>query len=336
MKAIVLGSGYGLENLQLVSRPTPRPGPGEVLLRMRAVSLNYRDLEIVAGTYFASPETPLIPLSDGVGEVIELGPGASSLALGDRVAATFWDRWEAGDSEAADHRTTLGGPLDGMLCEYVVLPERRLIRVPQHLSDEEAATLPCAGVTAWHALVTVGRLAPGQTVLVQGTGGVSTFALQFGALSGARVIVTSSSDRKLARAQALGAAETVDRARFPEWHAEVRRLTAGRGVDQIVDVAGPSSFAQSLSALRLGGQIHLVGYLGGPRGTISPLQILMARAVVRATAVGSRASFEAMNRALEVAQIRPIVDRVFELQQYREAWAYMQSGGHFGKVVIRF
>lgn len=336
MKALVLGPGYGIENLHVESRPTPRPGPGEVLLRMRAAALNYRDLEVVGGTYFAPLETPLVPLSDGVGEVVELGAGATSLRIGDRVAATFWDHWEAGDSEAADHRTTLGGPLDGVLCEYVVLPERRLIHVPQHLSHEEAATLPCAGVTAWHVLVTVGRLAPGQTVLVQGTGGVSTFALQFAALSGARVIVTSSSDQKLARASALGAAEVINRVRFPDWHTEVMRLTAGRGVDQIVDVAGPSSFAKSLSALRLGGQIHIVGYLGGPHGTVSPLQILMARAVVRATAVGSRASFEAMNRALTAARIRPVVDRVFEFAQYHEAWSYMQSGNHFGKVVIRF
>jgi NADPH:quinone reductase-like Zn-dependent oxidoreductase len=336
MKTIVLGAGSGIENLNVVSRPTPRPGPGEVLLRMRAAALNYRDLEIVAGTYFVPLERPLVPLSDGVGEVVELGAGATSLVVGDRVAATFWDHWYAGDSEAADHRTTLGGPLDGMLREYVVLPERRLVRVPQHLSDEEAATLPCAGVTAWQALITVGRLAPGQTVLVQGTGGVSSFALQFAALSGARAIVTSRSDEKLVRAQALGATETVNRTRFPEWHAEVTRLTAGRGVDQIVDVAGPSSFAQSLSALRLGGQLHIVGYLGGPHGAVSPLQILMARAIVRATAVGSRASFEAMNRALEAACIRPVVDRVFEFSRYREAWSYMQSGSHFGKVVIRF
>jgi NADPH:quinone reductase-like Zn-dependent oxidoreductase len=339
MKAIVLDQGFGFGNLRSVERALPEPGPFEVVLRMRAASLNYRDLEVVLGSYFVPCQLPLIPLSDGVGEVVAVGDGVRTVARGERVAATFWRDWVSGDNEAADHSSTLGGPLDGVLAEYVRLPEQRVIRVPEYLSDEEAACLPCAAVTAWHALVSVGRIAPGQSVLVQGTGGVSMFAVQFALLAGARVFVTSSSNEKLARVRALGGAEnirTLNRGETPDWHTAIKELTAGRGVDHVVDVAGPRSFAQSLSAVRLGGQVHVVGYLGGPDGAFNPLQILISRATLRAASVGSRASFEAMNRALEAARLRPLIDRVFDFEQLADALRYLQAGRHVGKVALRF
>jgi NADPH:quinone reductase-like Zn-dependent oxidoreductase len=339
MRAVVLEGGFGLENLHCVERPVPEPGPNDVVLRMRAASINYRDQEIVSGSYFMPCPLPLIPLSDGVGEVVELGAGVRSVARGDRVAATYWDDWSAGDCEAADFMTTLGGPLDGMLAEYVCLPERRVIRVPQHLSDTEAAALPCAGVTAWHALIGLGGVAPGHSVLVQGTGGVACFAAQFALLAGASVFVISASDEKLARVRALGNAgnlHAVNRLRTPDWHLAVRELTGGRGVDHVVDVAGPRSFAQSLSVLRPGGRVYVIGYLGGPEGAVSPLQILMARASVHAVTVGPRAAFEAMNRALEVAHLHPLIDRVFPFEQLAEGLRYVRAARHVGKVVLRF
>jgi NADPH:quinone reductase-like Zn-dependent oxidoreductase len=337
MKAVVLERDFGIENLRVVERALPDPGPFEVVLRMRAASINYRDLQVVDGSYFVPVELPLVPLSDGVGEVVALGAGVRGLRVGERVAATFWADWEAGDSQAADHGSTLGGPLDGVLAEYVRLPERRLVRVPDYLRDEEAACLPCAALTAWHALISVGGLAPGQSVLVQGTGGVAMFAVQFALLAGARVFVTSSSDEKLARVRALdGRVQTVNRLRTPQWELAIRELNGGRGVDQVLDLAGPASFAQSLAALRPGGQVHVIGYAGGPNGTFSPLQILMARATLRAAAVGSRASFEAMNRALEAAQLRPVIDCVLGFGQLAQALARLSAAQHVGKITLRF
>jgi NADPH:quinone reductase-like Zn-dependent oxidoreductase len=326
----------GLEHLTRVERPVIPPGRGEVLLRMRAAALNYRDLEIATGTFGTSYALPLVPLSDGVGDVVAVGDGVVALAIGDRVAPTFWGDWLAGDSGAASPGTVLGGPKDGVLAEYLTLPADRLVRVPDHLTDEEAATLPIAAVTAWHALITNGALTAGESVLILGTGGVSIFALQFAHRLGAYTIVTSSSDEKLTRARSLGASATVNYRRVPEWGEVVRELTDGRGVDHVVEVGGPGTFEQSLHAVRTGGQIHVIGYLGGTDGAINPLGIFRRRVRVWGTSVGSRASFEAMNRAIAVAELRPVVDRVFAWTDAADAFRYLATGAHVGKVVLRF
>lgn len=334
MQAIVLEGGFGIDKLRRVERARPTPRAGQAVLRMRAAALNYRDLEVIRGSYFVPCRPPLVPLSDGVGEVVAVGEGVERVSVGERVAATFWGGWLAGDAEAADPSTTLGGPLDGVLAEYVCIDAQRLVRVPAHLSDEEAATLPCAGVTAWHALVSAGRVTPGETVLIQGTGGVAMFALQFAVLSGAQGILLSSSEEKLARARSCGAAHTLRRT--ANWPREVRELTAGRGVDHVIELGGPSSFAQSLEALRPGGQVHVIGYLGGQQGLVNPLALLTARAVVRAVTVGSRSSFEAMNRALAQHRFKPVLDTVLPWTALAEGLARLEAGRHVGKIALTF
>ncbi|QCI63744.1 zinc-dependent alcohol dehydrogenase family protein [Phreatobacter stygius] len=334
MKAFSI-TEHGIANLREVERPIPEPRHGEVVVRVAAAALNYRDVEIIEGSYHTRFDLPLIPLSDGVGEVVAVGEGVARVRAGDRVAGTFWQNWIAGGFDMADTNRQLGGPIDGMLADYVRLSADGVVQVPAHLSDEEAATLPCAGLTAWHALVTEGGIKPGDTVLVQGTGGVAIFALQFARLAGAKVIVTSSSDAKLERAKALGASGTINYRRSPEWGLEVRALADGRGVDHVVEVGGPGSFGQSLLALRPGGQINVIGYLGGVEGAINPLDIFRRKARVRGIPVGSRQSFEAMNRGIGATGLRPVIDRVFPRGEVRAALDYLRSGQHFGKVVLR-
>jgi NADPH:quinone reductase-like Zn-dependent oxidoreductase len=305
-----------------------------VIVRVRAASLNYRDLEIVEGRYHTGFALPLIPLSDGVGEVAAVGPGVTRVKPGDRVAGTFWQRWVAGPFEMAEPGHQLGGPIDGLLAELAVLDEQGVVKLPDHLTDAEAASLPCAAVTAWHALVTEGGIRPGDWVLVQGTGGVAIFGLQIATLAGARVIVTSSSDEKLARAAALGAAGTVNYRRDANWAGMVRDLTGGRGVDHVLEVGGPGSFAQSLAALRPGGQINVIGYLGGTEGSTNPLDIFRRQARVRGIPVGHRASFEALNRAIATSGMRPVIDRVFAWTDAAAAFHHLKAGAHFGKVAL--
>jgi NADPH:quinone reductase-like Zn-dependent oxidoreductase len=336
MKAIVIDGQFGFDHLKLVDRPRPEPRLREVVIRTRAVSLNYRDADMVAGTYPFKFPLPLVPTSDGVGEVVAVGEGVTRAKIGDRVLGTFWQSWLGGDFDQTAGIGQLGGDRDGMLCEYVRLDQEGLVQAPEHLSDEEAATLPCAALTAWQALVTEGHLKAGDTLLAQGTGGVSTFALQFGVMFGARTIVTSSSDAKLERAKELGASHTVNYVTTPIWHPEVRRLNGGRGIDHVVEVGGPGSFMQSLQAIRIGGQIHMIGYVGSKTGEINPLEILYKRAVVRGIPIGSRESFEHMNRAIAVNRMRPVVDRVFPWTEARAALEYMREGRHFGKIVLRF
>ena len=336
MKAIVIDGAFGLDHLRLIERPQPRPRRGEVIIRTRAASLNYRDMDMVAGTYPFKFPIPLVPTSDGVGEVVEVGEDVTRAKVGDRVIGTFWQSWIGGDFDQTAGIRQLGGDLDGMLQEYVRLDQQGLVQAPPHLTDEEAATLPCAALTAWQGLVSEGGLKAGETVLVQGTGGVSLFALQFAHAFGARVIATSSSEAKLERAKALGADHTLNYAANPQWADEVRRLNDGRGVDHVVEVGGPASFLQSLKAIRLGGQIHMIGYVGSKSGEINPLEILYRRAVVRGIPIGSRESFEHMNRALSFHRLRPVVDRVFPWTQAREALEYMRQGRHFGKIVLSF
>ncbi len=334
MKVYEIRDGFGIESLALATRPDPKPGPGQVLLRIRACSLNYRDLLLVKGVYNPKMNLPRIPCSDAVGEIVALGEGAKRYPVGTRVAGLFMPGWLEGDLNDAKAKTALAGSVDGLLSEYAVLPEESVVVVPEHLTDEEAATLPCAAVTAWNGLVEAGRVRPGETVLVQGTGGVSLFALQFAHLAGASVLLTSSSDEKLTRARQLGAKETINYRTNPEWGETVRKMTQGRGVDHVIEVGGAGTLAQSLRAVRTGGHIALIGVLSG-YGQFNPLPILMKGVRVTGIYVGSGTMFEAMNRAIRLHQLRPVVDRVFPFEQAVEAFRYMESAAHFGKIVIR-
>lgn len=332
MKAMVLQDGPGLDNLRIIERPVPRPRRQEILIRVKATALNYRDVEIINGTYHTAFNLPLVPLSDGVGEVVATGDEVTRFKTGDRVCSTFWQRWAGGAFRTADPAYQLGGPIDGMLAEYAVLDEQAAVLAPRNLTDVEAATLPCAAVTAWHALVTEGAIKAGETVLVQGTGGVSLFALKFARASGAKIIVTSSSDEKLERAKTLGAFAGINYRRDPEWSGAVLELTEGRGVDHVIEVGGPRSFQQSLKASARCGQINVIGYLGGKEGAINPLDIFTRQVRVRGIPVGSRESFEAMVRAIEANELRPEIDRTFSWTEAADAIRYLESGSHFGKV----
>jgi NADPH:quinone reductase-like Zn-dependent oxidoreductase len=259
---------------------------------------------------------------------------ATRLKVGQRVAGLFMPGWIEGELTDAKGRTALGGSVDGLLCEYAVLPEQSVVSVPEHLSDEEAATLPCAALTAWNGLVWAGKVKSGDVVLVQGTGGVSLFALQFAKLAGARVIATSSSDEKLARVKALGASDGINYRSVPEWGDAARQLTGGRGVDHVVEVGGAGTLTQSLRAVRPGGHVALIGVLSG-YGQVNPLPILMKNVRVTGIYVGSRDMFEDMNRAIALNRLKPVVDRVFDFADAVAAFRHLDSGAHFGKVVIR-
>jgi len=332
MRAYELQGGFGLEHLVQTERPTPMPGPGQVQIRLRAVSLNYRDLLVVKGQYNPRLPLPRIPLSDGAGEITALGAGVTRFQLGDRVAAAFMPGWTEGRLTDDKARTALGGVVDGLLCETAVLPESGVVAVPGHLNDEEAATLPCAALTAWNAL-RAGNLQPGETVLIQGTGGVSLFALLFARLHGARVIVLSSRDEKLQRLRELGVHDTLNYRTTPEWGDAVRKLTSG-GVDHVIEVGGAGTLPQSLRAVRTAGHVALIGVLSG-YGECNPVPILMKAVRVSGIFVGSVADFEAMNRAITLSGLRPVIDRVFMFEQAIEALRYLESGNHMGKVVIR-
>lgn len=334
MRAIELQAPGGIENLRLVERPMPEPGRQEIVIRVKASALNYRDVEIARGSYHTNFTLPLVPLSDGVGEVVAVGAEVSRFKVGDRVCGTFWQRWVGGSFVMAEASYQRGGPIDGMLSEFARLDEQAAVLAPAHLSDVEAATLACAGVTAWHALFTEGNLKPGETVLSLGTGGVSMFALQFARAASARVIITSSSDEKLARAKELGAHDGINYRDNPDWASVVLALTGERGADHIMEVGGPQSFAQSLKAAARCAQINVIGYLGGGEGSINPLDIFRRQVRARGIPVGSRESFEAMNRAIAVNGLRPVIDTVFPWQQAAEALRYLEHGSPFGKVVL--
>jgi len=333
MQVYEIGQRGGIDGLKLTERPTPKPGHGQVLIRMRAASLNYRDL-IIANGGLGYAAGSRIPLSDGAGDVVEVGAGVTRVRAGDRVAPIFTQSWLGG--EIGRHLpTALGGDIDGVLAQYVVLEADGLVHYPGHLSYEEAAALPCAAVTAWNALITLGRLRAGDTVLVMGTGGVSIFALQFARMTGARVIATSSSDAKLARLGELGAAELINYRTTPEWGKRAFELTGGRGVDHVVEVGGAGTLANSLAAVRPGGRISLIGLLTGFGGEFNPIPILFKSICFQGIRVGSRDMFEAMNSAIETAQLRPVIDRTFDFAEAPAAYRYLESGAHFGKVCIR-
>jgi len=323
-----------LEGLARAERPDPQPGWHEVLIRVRAVSLNYRDHMVVVGRYIGGAvNRDTIPCSDGAGEVVAVGPGVTRFKTGDRVAGTFFQVWP--DGPRAKLYPALGVPLDGTLAEYVTLQEEGVVAIPASLSFEEAATLPCAGVTAWSALMVLGnRVKAGDTVLCLGTGGVSIHALQFAKAAGAKVIVTSSSDEKIERALALGAAAGINYRTHPEWEKEVQRLTNGRGVDHVVEVGGVGTLARSYQSIGFGGKIALIGFLGGPPGQQDPYALMMKAGTLVGIGVGSTAMFEEMNRAIEVNGIKPVVGRVFAFDQAAEAFRCLAAGDFFGKVVI--
>ncbi len=332
MKAFEIQKSFGLDSLNLTERPAPSPGYGQILIKLRAVSLNYRDLMVVKGLYNPNIPLPLIPCSDGVGEVVALGEGVTRVKVGDRVAGIFFQKWLSGGLTEEKTRSALGGAIDGVLAEYAVLHEDGVVHVPEHLTDIEASTLPCAAVTAWNALA--GNVKAGDTVLVQGTGGVSIFALQFAQILGAKVIATSSSDQKRERLQSLGAAETINYKQTPEWGKKAYELTGG--VDQVVEVGGAGTLNESLKAVSHGGKISLIGVLTGGKGEINTAAILMKNVRLQGIYVGSREMFEDMNRAITLHKIRPICDRVFPLESVRSALEYMESGAHFGKICIQF
>ena len=333
MQAYQLKAQSGIDSLERVTLPDPEPGPGQIAIRVRAVSLNYRDLMVADGRYGKVP-LPLIPVSDGAGEIVAVGPGVTGWVPGDRVAGTFFQSWRDGPFRRSILDSALGGARSGMLAERVILDAEGVIAIPSHLGFEEAATLPCAALTAWHALVVQGKVAAGETVVILGTGGVSLFALQFARLNGARVIITSSSDGKLAQARSLGADATINYRATPDWEKEVYRLTGKAGAEHVVEVGGAGTFARSLRALAPGGQIHVIGGVSGFSSEVPLLDIIARMAVVRGIYVGSRAHFEAMNRALSLHQLRPVIDRVFPFAETPAAYRHQISGAHFGKVVI--
>ncbi len=335
MRLYRFGKLGSLEALQLQEEAAPQPGAGQVAVRIRAGSLNHRDLNIVSGTYTSVAIKPAaIPLSDGAGEVTAVGAGVTRWKVGDRVAPIFTQRWLGGDLQAEYIPSALGGPCDGVLAEQIVLSEEGLVRIPAHLSFEQAATLPCAAVTAWHAALVKGRLKPGDTVVTLGTGGVSLFGAQFALLAGARVIATTGSDDKVARLRKLGVSEVINYRTTPDWDARVRELTGGRGADLVIEVGGPGSVARSIAALRYCGHISVIGNLAG-KATIDPGTLFAKRASMCGIQVGSRDMFEAMNRAIEVAKLEPVIDRVFDFTEARAAYEYLEGGKHFGKIVIR-
>jgi len=335
MKAYVVRQ-FGIDELAVTERAVPEPGPGEVLVRLRAASLNYRDLMVVSGTYNPRMKLPAVPFSDGSGEVEAVGEGVSRWKPGDRVCPIFVQRWLDGGASVEKSRTSLGAGAqwDGVLREFGTFSEQSLVRVPEHLSFEEAATLPCVGVTAWNALNVSGKLRAGESVLTMGTGGVSTFALQLAKLSGARVIATTSSDSKAERLTGLGADDVINYQSREDWDAAVLELTGKRGVDHVIEVGGSGTLNRSLNAVRHGGHVAMIGALTGP-AEFNPVAVFMKSVRLKGIYVGSRQMFEDLNRAMEVGKVNPVIDRIFDFDEVKDALRYMESGSHFGKVVVR-
>ncbi len=337
MRVVQIQDDWSMDNLNMTERPDPLVGAGQVLLRMKAASLNYRDLLVPKRGYGRLTGTlPLIPISDGVGEVIEIGDGVSRVAVGDRACPIMIQSWISGPTTLKRVAGTLGGPLDGVMAELMVLHESTLVKVPPHLSDEQAATLPCAALTAWSAVVTEGKVKAGDTVLVQGTGGVATFALQFAKLQGAYVIVTSSNDDKLQRALDLGADAGINYTATPEWGKQAAKLASGEGADLIVEVGGAGILPHSLRAVRAGGTISLIGVLAGLNMDVSLGPIVTRQLRLQGISVGNRDSFEAMARAVARHKMKPVVDKIFGFDELRPALDYLATSSHCGKICIRF
>jgi NADPH:quinone reductase-like Zn-dependent oxidoreductase len=332
MKSYHATSGGGLDSLIAKDHPVPEPGPHEVLVRIRANSLNARELLVLKGTYPLPVKPDVVMCADGAGEIAATGPEVTRVKVGDKVAAAMFPRWIDGPI-AWEYAPQLGGSLDGMLAEYVVLNDEAVVHIPEHLSFEEAATLPCAAVTAWNALTAARKLQAGDTVLTLGSGGVCLFALQFAKVFGARVIATTSSDEKADRLRGMGADEVINYRTTPEWHLAVRELTHGRGVDQVVDVGG-GTLERSIQSVALDGQVNFIGRLSTEPTAIDTDILYNAIATVRVVFAGNRAHFNAMNRAIAVNHLKPIIDRVFPFHDAFGAFRYYETGEAFGKIVI--
>jgi NADPH:quinone reductase-like Zn-dependent oxidoreductase len=329
-------SGAGIDELTKVEVPTPKPQHRQVLVKVAATSLNFRDLGIVRGTYRMPSLDNLIPLSDGAGEVVEIGSGVTRVKVGDKVAGNFFQRFAGGEGDPRDvAASALGGSIHGMLAEYALLEDTGVAKIPAHLTLEEAATLPCAAVTAWSAIVGHAGLRAGQTVLLQGTGGVSIFGLQLAHAMGITAIITSSSDEKLARAKALGAAFGINYKTTPDWDRAALEFTGGRGVDHVLEVGGKDTLTRTFGAIRNGGKVSMIGGLSGGATELNPALIFSKRANVQGIFVGSTEAFEALNAAIAANRIKPVIDRVFGFDQAQDAYRLMASGSHFGKIVIR-
>lgn len=332
MKSFHVQYGAGLAGLYQQQHPVPTAGPQEVLIRIRANSLSYRDINILNGNYPLPVKPHVIAVSDGVGEVVAVGSEVTRTQPGARVAVNMFPLWLDGPFNW-EYAPQIGGSLDGLLTEYAVVHQHAVVAIPDHLSYEQAATLPCAALTAWNALTGGKPLQAGQTVLTLGSGSVSLFAIQFARLFGARVIATTSSEEKAARLKALGAHEVINYRQTPDWHNTVRQLTNGQGVDQVVEVAG-STMEQSILSATAGGQVNFVGRMGGNLQPVDLTRLFMSFAHIRPIAVGSRTQFTAMNKAIAVNKLEPVIDRVFSFEQAIDAFAYLQAGNYFGKVVI--
>jgi NADPH:quinone reductase-like Zn-dependent oxidoreductase len=333
MRAYEIVSDGGVDALALNERQSPAPGTGEILVAVRASSINYRDLSTIEDPVARGIQYPLIPNSDGAGEVISVGPGVTRFKTGDRVAGCFFQNWQDGRITATAMASALGGAVDGVLAEEVVLGEAGAVQIPAHMSYEEAATLPCAGLTAWNCLVEKGRLRAGQTALFLGTGGASIAGLQIAKLMGARAIITSSSDEKLERAREFGADDLINYRKIPDWEDRVLELTNGAGVDVTIETGGGGTLEKTIEATRIGGTISLIGVLTG--GTINPTSVMRKSIRLQGVYVGNRRMFEDMNAAFSVNQVHPVIDRVFDFEDARSAYHAMRAAGHFGKLVIR-
>ena len=333
MRAYEIVSDAGVDALALNERPSPQPGKGEILVSVRASSINYRDLSTIEDPVSRGVAYPLIPNSDGAGEVIAVGEAVTRFKAGDRVAGCFFQDWTDGRISAAAMASAMGGPIDGMLAEEALLSEAGTVNIPAHMSFEEAATLPCAALTAWNCLLEQGNLKAGKTALFLGTGGASIFGLQIAKMVGARAIITSSSDAKLERARDLGADELINYRQTPDWEAQVLDKTDGTGVDVTIETGGGGTLEKTIEATRIGGTISLIGVLTG--GTINPTAVMRKSIRLQGVYVGNRRMFEDMNAAFAVNQLHPVIDQVFDFEEVRAAYHTMRTAGHFGKLVVR-
>lgn len=335
MRAIELQS-FSVDALRMAERPDPTPKPGEVLVQVKACSLNFRDWLMALGQYNPKQKLPLIPVSDGAGEVISVGDGVQDFKPGDPVLGHFFPNWLAGAPSVEKFSVSMGGPYDGWLCEQRTFPANALSHIPAHLSYEEAAALPCAALTAWSAIVTLGKLQPGERVLIQGTGGVALFALQFAKLAGAEVIMTSSSDEKLARVKAMGADHLINYKTDANWGHTARALTGGAGLDHIVELGGAGTLMQSIRAIRPGGTISMIGVLSGPGHDLKIPLVVMQQIRLQGVTVGAKDGLDAMLRAISLSKLKPVLDERFEFSEsgVRAAYHHMGGGSHFGKIVI--
>jgi NADPH:quinone reductase-like Zn-dependent oxidoreductase len=335
MRVFQIEGDWGMEHLKLSTRPEPKAGPGQVVVRMAASSLNYRDLVVPHRGYGSHTGVlPLIPISDGAGVITEVGEGVRRVAVGDRVCPTYFQRWTSGEPDLERLTQSLGGPIDGTMAQFMCLSEEGVSKLPGYLSDTEAATLPCAALTAWSALVTSGNTKPGDRILVQGCGGVALFAVAFGRMLGAHVTVISSSDERLERAKTLGADAGINYRSTPEWAKASREITGGRGYDLILELGGEKTLPQSLRCIRPGGTVAMIGILSGSAMTASLGHVITRQVRLQGVTVGHRDGFEAMLRAMGQHQVRPVIDRVFAFEELKEAMAYLESGAQFGKVCI--